>query len=691
MKEKIKCPHCGKDINVNIDFAVKKESEDATTPSDEATSSRINFFDMLYMFNNVLKDCHYNEVSSSMAIYDYLLWAWNYADSLYNSDEWMFRKETYPLVCDYRGTDTSDSDNAYNAMQSWLMASILSELVPDSGKETNTQTKLFAAAYSIGGGAISPLYSGKTLKADPYAMREAASVIYAICRGDKNIASSIGTYRDELGGKPINATTWDELGYSNEMLSDEQGRRGYRTKSIGYCVNTSLFLPSASGPRVQGTTVCELPFPWESGQDVSLFDCLTANYIKDEEINLHMVNEWNMMSQTKVEEWDSYPREKQNRLVNVMATPPCTFMYMFGAPMKVKFNGKVNKTYDGKNYADYFTFVKTTEDTGLVIDGAFSDLAGIYRYNQSQKSATELLLQRVTEIADNFRFPTQDPNYGRSRPGCGVTRETTEKNPVHGSPENELYNVDITVMVADNAEAKAKYEKEDGFAADSPRSYVSGHSAQIWMLALMLTQMDEDSTKRPQTWVRKAFEYSINRSIGRYHWMSDVIYGRMFGSMCLPIINAMRGLQDGLNAVRDFVHNPTPTPVPQGDWKANIIVKNLTGAPIQSTGEIRLYVENHIGVNTYLPDAWEGAGALYTFGVGETDFSSSDVHCKMNGEEYMDDSFDGAEITEVRFYDYRHWQNLDVGFNAVLDIGDTRCDRCIKKSGGTYVIEITKI
>ena len=686
METKITCPHCGEEII--LDWSVREQD----VPHDEPTpESRLSFSELLGKFNSVLLLRGYRKVDTDADIFGYLSWAYNFASNMYDSNEWMFRKETYPLVYEYRGNDDSDGNTAYNAMQAWLMASILAELVPDYGEYTNTQTELFKLAYDIGGGREFPLYDGKSLKADPYAMREAASIIYAICRSDKNIAAQIENYRSELGGKPIPATIWEDLGYKNEMLSDSQGRRGYKMKNLGYCVSTEMFLPDAPGPRVEGTTVCDLSWPWEQGQPKRLFNVQSGNYTEDEECNKYMVSFYNMMSQTPLSVWNSYPIEKQNRLVNVAATPPCTYQYMFGAPKKVKFDGIVNKTYDGTTYADYYTFSETEEDTGLVLDGPFSNLAGIYRYNATNKNDKETFIERITAIADNFRFPTQDPNYGRCRPGCKDTRQGGERNPVHGAAENEIYNVDLTAMVADTAQQRANMLREDGFAQDSPRSYVSGHSAQIWMLALMLTQMDEDSTNRPQTWVRKAFEYSINRSIGRFHWNSDVVYGRLFGAMCLPILNAMTGLKSGYEATKAFVQNPTPQPTPQGDWKANIIIENLTGSPIQSTGEIRLYVGDHIGVNTYLPGAWEGAGAKYTFNVGETNFSYYDVHCKLNGENFMDDAYDGSEITEVRFYDYRHWQNLDAGFKAVLDVGDVRCNRTLKKSGGTYVIKITKL
>jgi hypothetical protein len=62
----------------------------------------------------------------------------------------------------------------------------------------------------------------------------------------------------------------------------------------------------------------------------------------------------------------------------------------------------------------------------------------------------------------------------------------------------------------------------------------------------------------------------------------------------------------------------------------------------------------------------------------------------MNGDSYMDDSYNGATINEVRFYDYKHWNNIDAGFNAVLDTSDSRCSKVLT-SGAIYVIKITKI
>jgi hypothetical protein len=190
-----------------------------------------------------------------------------------------------------------------------------------------------------------------------------------------------------------------------------------------------------------------------------------------------------------------------------------------------------------------------------------------------------------------------------------------------------------------------------------------------------------------ENWIRKSYEYSVSRSIGRFHWNSDCVYGRLFGSLALPIINAMTGLKSGLEDIKSYVKNPKPEP--EGDWSVKLIIKNTTSNPVYSTGEIRLYVENHIGVNTYLPGAAPGAGALYTFNPGENNFSNLDVHCTMNGEDYMDDAYNGEAINEVRFYDQRHYNNKDAGFNFTLDTGDPRCDKVLNKAGATYVLKIS--
>ena len=85
------------------------------------TDGRMSFGDMLAKFNEVLAWRGYKGVTQGMAVYDYLSWACDFASRQYDGDVWMFLPSTYPLLYDYRGTDETDIDTGYNAMQSWMM------------------------------------------------------------------------------------------------------------------------------------------------------------------------------------------------------------------------------------------------------------------------------------------------------------------------------------------------------------------------------------------------------------------------------------------------------------------------------------------------------------------------------------------------------------------------------------------
>ena len=672
---KIKCPHCG----TMLDLAISVSEEiSPIPPSDNRMSSE----DILKIFNPILKTHGYNTVEDGMKVKDYINWSYDLAQRYYDNDEWMFKEDTYHLIYNYRGTDTSNYEIAYNGMQAWLIASILAELVPDFGDD-NTQTNLFATAYSIGGDCSYPLYNDKAFKADPYAMREVASIMYAICRGDAFMSSNIYVYREELGGSMIPASNWEELGFVDKELSDEGGRIGYVVKSIGYLVNTDKFIPSAPGPRVPDTNAYKRPLPIKEGQPKVLFNDVTENYIIDEHIDDEVVNNYNCGAQTPLEVWENYSIERKNRIIEALAVTRCTFNYMFSNRKYLELildNGNL-PIVDGYNR---FCF-KVVKNSPLYLEGVFSNLYGMYRYNISQenKNSRELFLDSSFKIADNFRFTTYDPNWGRKRPGGGMTRTGSARSVINGSPLNELYNIDISCIVADTEEQREKWAAEDGFATERPASYPSGHSAQIWLGALLFTQMNNKGNCKE--WISRAFDYSIDRTIDRAHWNSDCIYGRLFGAISLPIILAMSGLKEGYDATKEFVLNPEPEV--KGDWSANIIVKNLTNENIDTTGEIRLYVDNHIGINIYLPGAKPDAGALYTFGVGENDYIDMNIHCQGNGFN-IDDSYNEAPITDCRFYDSRHWNSTDCGFKVTLDTEDPRCSSVILKAGATYVLKI---
>lgn len=662
-------------LDIGEEITIKTQNVEEPTEPEVITENILSFEQLLDEFNAVLLNTGHNRVTDDKEVYNYLQWEYNFANKEWNDNNSpYFDKNNMPEIFEFNGNNAEYYVITYNAMQAWLMASQLAEYVPTYGQYTNTQTELFKTAYRITEANEIPIYGNYNIHFDVNKVREAAAYICAYLHQEYD-AEQIDRFREELNGEAINASSWEDLGYENTMLTDEFGRTGYEMNTLGYLINTQIFMPNAPGPRVPGTVVNELPFPYEEGEPEELFNLETGNYKMDETIHKYVIQNYNMMAQTPIEEWNSYSHEKKERIINAMATIPCTAMYMFGAPKKVSLVGVpiVN---------GYPRYIFEKDNNGeFTIEGPFTDLAGIFRYNAINKNELEQFISNVLEIADNSRFPTQDPNYGRCRPGCTCTRQGGEANPIHGSKENELYNISISCIVADTDEEKERWSQEDGFAADSPRSYVSGHSAQIVAMALILSQLNPDKTI---DYMRKAHEYSVNRSIARFHWNSDCIQGRLFGTMIAPILRAMTGLQSGFDKVKQWIESPKP----EGDWSAKIIIKNETGSSIDSTGEIRLYVDNHIGVNTYLPNA-QSIGPAYTFEPGENEYDG--INCILNGDDYMDDSYNESVINEIRIYDYRHWNNIDAGFNATLDIDDPRCDSTLKKSGGTYVIKLTNL
>ena len=115
---------------VTIKAREKEVEPTPAPPSDEPKEDgRLDLWDLLGRFNSVLTSRGYNAVNISMDVFDYMSWAYDFTKRQYESDTWIFKPETYPLLYDYRGKDTTDDGTAYNALQAWLMASILAELV----------------------------------------------------------------------------------------------------------------------------------------------------------------------------------------------------------------------------------------------------------------------------------------------------------------------------------------------------------------------------------------------------------------------------------------------------------------------------------------------------------------------------------------------------------------------------------
>lgn len=674
---------------------VKGEDGDTPepTPDPDPFENKLRIGDLIAEMNNKLAEFGFKPISDGNTpnLYEYLLKAWDKADTEWKKQgSWMFSPETYRDLINLRGDEMTYIDIAYNSMHAWLMAMQLAELVPTLGTvNINMQTKLFALAYELGGGRAVPLY-GLHIHADPMIARFAAGACYVMTRCRYSFGD-MDAMRNEIGGQIINASDWSGLGY--------KGADG-QMQAVGYLVNSDIIIPSAAGPYANGCA--DRVKPYDQGQPKEQF-CLDGaiknwyqdNYKSDLAVDDYAVTYFNMGAQTGLDTWEGYTSEEKQRILEAVAAPRATDHFFFGKKL-IKFDGIHDGSRAGlfTNYT-YFWF-KEVSQAGIdvyEVAGPFADLYNKMFTGSGYGTPTDSLkfFDTVMAIADNSRYPTFHNQYGRRRPCGGTDRNySSARSLINGDPLNALYNVDVACIFADDKTNADKWAKEDGFVKEKPKSYPSGHAAMTWCVAMMLGQMTGDES-RLEHYAAAAYQVGVNRTVARYHWQSDVIYGRLFGTMILPIINAMFGLRNSYEQTKAAINGSGPAPQPQGDWSAKIIIKNETGSNIQSTGEIRLYVGNHeYGVNTYLPGAAATAGAIYTFKAGENNFSNLDVHCEGNGFT-LTDSFDGMAIdNEARFYDQRHYNNKDCGFACTLDTSDPRCDKVLKKSGGTYVLKITK-
>ena len=78
-------------------------------------------------------------------------------------------------------------------------------------------------------------------------------------------------------------------------------------------------------------------------------------------------------------------------------------------------------------------------------------------------------------------------------------------------------------------------------------SYPSGHSAGIWSAAMTMIEIYPE---KADLIMRAANEFAQSRVISRYHWNSDIIQGRIVGSVMNPVCHAAPDYSELLEAAR---------------------------------------------------------------------------------------------------------------------------------------------
>lgn len=571
---------------------ITAQVEPGPTPPDYPTIDYTNkFSELITAFNNTTPVN--GAITTNGAVYNYLK---SYYDEAYDqwtdSSSFLFKASTYPEIEGYtniegvRRTNKQSYELAYDAMTSWLMAMCLSELIPTSGSTSNNQTILFSTAWNYkGNGNSIPLYNDYDIHCDPMIARLAAAAVYAMVHDTDTVKNSIPSVRATLGGNTINGSSWDDLGYFNGTDNDNAYKPMTNT---GYIVNTYSFLSGSFGPFLSDTP-SNWPFNQPSSQyygsgntdawkdynyrvDVAIDQIISQNYIPYTSVN----GQYTFKTPTTAAE-----KEINQRLVEAGAIP-WSYDFNYFGKKRVKFDKAVYYTYDAiaNDYNKNISLLRfketsdTITNTNNVYDvaGPFSSLQNLmftggststYSFNTGSETVSQsatvytktsymTFLHTIMAIADNCRLPSHS-NYRRKRPvggaGSSILRTTYQQDPRSGFECGSL--IALTSGEDGGVSAMTKISQCDWPGDDKGKAYPSGHSAQVWTLAMYLGQMNPINL---ETYMQGAYRFSVNRTIGKFHWNSDCIYGRLYGTMILPIINAMSGLSSMYNSLKTAIN-----------------------------------------------------------------------------------------------------------------------------------------
>lgn len=540
------------------------------------------FDTLLEEFNEVLSRMGKTQVSSASTpnVYNYLKDGYKRALQEYEGESLLFNEDYYDEIYKYRGTNTDYRNVAKNALVSWVMAMQLSELYADYGVLTNTQTELFKAAYDYGtenGGRSIPVYHENDIHSDVFIARYVASAMYAITRADYTFEQMDSLFRSETNTTPIDRldSSWTDSKQVTDATCDGRISDNF---NIGYALNLTGIFPAAAGPYADnyynGDLICRnIPTRHPDGlQPSSQFNPTTENYLVDETIDNIVTSQYNLSaSDTNIA-----------RTVQAVADDEDDIQQMLGGITYYKYNASSPKT----------SFeVGTSSDNMGSFKGTFNvqvlgkDLSSLIHNPDGTETDIAYFFGGVAYIGGQSRKTLGDPQYGRRRPGQGegdalyngdtVVLDSTPRclcNSGCNTNLNYLIDTSIQRLVGGGTKLSSNYyyyvdNNGDGeYDSGEPTygdgikgttnecaglhatTYPSGHSSEIWTVALFLMQM---LPSRYKEIYKAAYDYTVSRTIVRAHWNSDTMYGKLVGTTIAPIINAFRNAHKGQN-VRNF-------------------------------------------------------------------------------------------------------------------------------------------
>lgn len=405
----------------------------------------------------------------------------------------LYQKENFPNVCNIYG-GKRDEGASFNSMMGWMFALLLMELKP---KKRNQIGKI---GYELGGYNYNSPTFGYEFKSCPNTARLVGSMVLAAMLGKKN--PDLRVMSNELGGitYPNGLSYYLDLGLNHLKTADDI-QKNVVSKS-GFYVDFRQFMPSSAGPYDKNY----------KSRPANIMSDEKDEYLNtkmDRDIHEYIVKTFNL---------DATDPAIHQRVVQAIADKEQSVNHLFGSNKKVG------------EYQFHPVFGKDTIGKKLKTDGGVANLAW-----------------SIQAIATYFRLILQNKidspaYYGRLRPGCDWTEEK-KKN----SSTDDRRNILVDITIEDNdgeKESSFGYYNSDGiwvhtqvergkFAEEQKNhlganSYPSGHSSGIWCVAMTLAELMPD---KADLIMKEANEFAINRTVTRFHWTSDTIFGRVLGSV----------------------------------------------------------------------------------------------------------------------------------------------------------------
>ena len=393
----------------------------------------------------------------------------------------LYKEENFPTVYNYYMGNISERRAVYKTMIGWLIAMQLSELRPF---KRNT---LYTAGYTAGGFTMnSPIY-GYHFYSDPNVARLVASAVYSAMH--TTAKPNIEAMRAEVKG--------DVYDYTLEQALKEQSRIRFYIQS--FYVDLRKFMSSAPGPydpSYADRGELNPTFPDEKATN----GCLKV----DMDIYNNVVAEMNLPNQ---------------RAVQAIADEDNDVHHLFGTDKR-----NVGGLYNFNAVFGESTIGETINPEGKIADFIYLvQRLGIH---------SRYILQHHDDAAGPYE-------YGRLRPGCSEQQQLRRKS-FEDDRLNTLQNYIIEnndgyeVTFEEGINTPEEYENacKDALYA---KSYPSGHSSGIWSVAMTLMEL---YPQKADLIMRAANDFALSRVVSRYHWNSDVIQGKVIGSVINPVFHA---------------------------------------------------------------------------------------------------------------------------------------------------------